>query len=305
MLKHLFNFLIFPGFLFTAVIGLAASWIDRKVSARVQWRVGPPWYQPFIDLVKLSLKEVIVPRDASLTLFFIAPFLGLSSVILVSTMLWNANINPFQGFIGDIIVILYLLTIPAISTILGASASRNPLASVGASREIKLVLAYELPLILSIFIPILKSGGLLRLGELILYQENYNVFLKSPSGIIAAFVALLCIQAKLGLIPFDISEAETEIMAGSIIEYSGMLLAIQRLTKIMLMVAAPIFLISIFWGGIGSDFSGIWKYIVVLVLIILIRNTNPRLRIDQIMRFFWGRMSPLAIIGIILALLGI
>ena len=302
-MKLLFNFLIFPGFLFTAIIGLAASWIDRKVTARVQWRVGPPWYQPLMDLVKLSIKEITVPRSASKGLFFLSPMIGLSAVTLVSTFVWLSNIYPgSNGFSGDIIVILYLLTLPAIAVILGASASGNPLASLGVSREIKLVMAYELPFIISLLVPVIKSGGMLRLGDIIAYQAAHGAFLSSLSGIIAFIVMIFCMQAKLGLVPFDMAEAETEIMAGTYIEYSGMLLAIFKLTKTMLMVALPLFLITLFWQGF--NFLSLWKYVVLLVIIILMRNTNPRVKIDQAVRFFWGKMTLMAILAVLLAVKG-
>jgi len=303
MTRLLFNFLIYPGFLFTACFGLAASWIDRKVTARIQWRVGPPWYQPLIDLVKLSIKEITVPRSASKGLFFLSPMIGLSAVTLVSTLIWLVNINPAsKGFSGDIIVIMYLLTLPAIAVILGASASGNPLASLGASREIKMVMAYELPFIISLIVPIIKSRGLLKLSEIISYQAVNGSFIASLSGIIAFIVMIFCMQAKLGLVPFDASEAETEIIAGTCIEYSGMLLAILKLTKTMLMVALPLFLITLFWQGFG--FLSLWKYVILLVIIILIRNTNPRVRIDQAVRFFWGKMTLLAILSVLLAVKG-
>ncbi len=303
MIKYLFNFLIFPGFLFTVVFGLAASWIDRKVTGRVQWRVGPPWYQPLMDLVKLSIKEITVPRSASKELFFLSPMIGLSAVTLVSTFVWLINIYPgSNGFSGDIIVILYLLTLPAIAVILGASASGNPLASLGVSREIKLVMAYELPFIISLLVPVIKSGGMLRLGDIIAYQAAHGAFLSSLSGIIAFIVMIFCMQAKLGLVPFDMAEAETEIMAGTYIEYSGMLLAIFKLTKTMLMVALPLFLITLFWQGF--NFLSLWKYVVLLVIIILMRNTNPRVKIDQAVRFFWGKMTLMAILAVLLAVKG-
>ncbi len=303
MIKYLFNFLIFPGFLFTVVFGLAASWIDRKVTGRVQWRVGPPWYQPLMDLVKLSIKEITVPRSASKELFFLSPMIGLSAVTLVSTFVWLINIYPgSNGFSGDIIVILYLLTLPAIAVILGASASGNPLASLGVSREIKLVMAYELPFIISLLVPVIKSGGMLRLGDIIAYQATHGAFLSSLSGIIAFIVMIFCMQAKLGLVPFDMAEAETEIIAGTCIEYSGMLLAILKLTKTMLMVALPLFLITLFWQGF--NFLSIWKYVILLVIIILIRNTNPRVKIDQAVRFFWGKMTLMAMLAVLLAVKG-
>ena len=299
MMKNIFNFLIFPGFLFTAAVGLVASWVDRKVTARVQWRVGPPWYQPLVDLVKLSIKEITIPQGASRPVFLISPLVGLSAVILASTFIWMSNIElGGSGFTGDIIVIVYLLTIPAIALILGASASGNPLASVGVSREIKLILSYELPFVISLLVPIIKSGGVLKLGDLIAYQATNGAFLSNVSGALAFLVTIFCMQAKLGLVPFDVAEAETEIIAGTYIEYSGILLAILKLTKTMMMVALPLFLITILWGGFS-----IWKYVVVLVVIILMRNTNPRVRIDQAMRFFWRKMTVISLIAVLLAML--
>lgn len=298
MMKLIFYYLIFPGFLFTAAVGLIVSWIDRKVTARIQWRVGPPWYQPFIDLVKLSIKEIIIPKGSSRAVFLVSPLIGLSAVILASTFIWLPNIGlGAAGFTGDIIVIVYLLTLPAIAIILGASASNNPLASLGVSREIKLILAYELPFIICLIVPVIKSNGLLRLQDLITYQTLNGSFISSLSGIFAFIVMIFCMQAKLGLVPFDIAEAETEIMAGTHIEYSGILLAVLKLTKMMMMVTLPLFLISIFWGGFS-----IWKYIILLVVIILVRNTNPRVRIDQAVRFFWGKMTVVGILAILLAI---
>lgn len=303
MLECLFNYIVFPGFLFTSIIGLLASWVDRKVTALVQWRLGPPWYQPFMDLVKLSIKEITIPKNSHRTLFLSAPLIGLSAAILASTMIWLANIklSP-SGFAGDIVVIVYLLTLPSLALILGASASSNPLASLGASREIKLMLAYELPFIITLIVPIIKTSGILRLGDISAYQMVNVPFIYSPSGILAVIVWIFCIQAKLGLVPFDAGEAETEIMGGMYIEYSGILLAVYKLTKAIMMVTLPLFLITIFWPGTLSML--IFKYILFLVIIILIRNTNPRVRIDHAIRFFWRRMSEIAMVAVLLAILG-
>ncbi|HOX54529.1 MAG: NADH-quinone oxidoreductase subunit H [Candidatus Omnitrophica bacterium] len=298
-----FNYFIFPGFLFTAVIGMLASWVDRKVTARVQWRQGPPWYQSFADFIKLLGKEVIVPRQ-NRRLFLVAPLLALASVTVVATLLGRSMLRPQESFLGDLIVVIYLLTIPATALILGASASANPLASVGASREIKLVLSYELPFLLSMAIVILKSGGLIRINDIIRYQMVNGSILSSASGAVAFVAAILCMQAKLGFVPFDMSEAEQEIMAGALIEYSGAPLAIFKLTKQMLLVVLPIFLISLFWANNLSVMWVILKYVILLVIIILIKNTNPRVKIDQATRFFWGPMTVICIIGVILALIG-
>lgn len=309
MLKAIFYFVIFPGFLFTAVAGLLASWIDRKVTARVQWRVGPPWWQNFADFIKLLGKETIVPQGTSKTTFLLAPIFGLAAVTIVSTLLWLTIINPASTFIGDLIVVLYLLTIPAIAVIIGGFASRNPLASLGASREMKLILSYELPFILVCLVPVIQAGGTIRLGEIINYQINNGMVLGSLSGPLAFIVAILCMQAKLTLVPFDIPEAEQEIMAGPYIEYSGPTLAVFKLTRQMMLFVMPMFLVVLFLGGITFSgwhiLWGILKYVILLVIIVLIRNTNPRVRIDQAVKFFWGPMTLLAILAVLLALLGV
>lgn len=304
---YIFYFLVY-GFLLTAVIGLLASWIDRKVTARVQYRIGPPILQPLIDITKLLGKETCIPRGASKTTFLMAPVVGLTSVILVSSLLWVNNINSNNSFLGDLIVVLYLLTIPSISIMIGGFASRNPLASLGASREMKLILSYELPFVLAVLVPVIKSNFSLRLGEILGFQAQNGVIVGNLSGFLALVVALLCMQAKLALVPFDIPEAETEITSGPLIEYSGSGLAIYRLMKNMLLFVLPFFLIILFMGGLRFDglhlLSGVLKYVGLIVLITVIRNTNPRVRIDQAVRFFWGPMTTIAIIAVIFALLG-
>lgn len=303
-MKALFDYLIFPGFLFSAVIGLLAVWVDRKVSARLQWRVGPPWHQCFTDIIKLTGKETIYPRDTKLT-FLLAPYLGLLGLAVAVTILGMAILAPAEGFAGDLLVFIYLLTIPAIALIIGASSSRNPLASVGASREIKLVLGYELPFLLAVITVIVKSGGMIRLGEIISHQSTTGSLFFSLSGAIAFVVMIACAQAKLGLAPFDIAEAEQEIMAGTLIEYSGLPLAVFKLTKAVMLYTMPVFLAALF---LGKDLSPVFmalKFTLILVIFILIKNTNPRLRIDQAMRFFWGPVTVLALAGMLLALRGL
>lgn len=304
---YLGYFLLF-GFLATAVIGLLASWIDRKVTARVQYRVGPPLLQPLIDIIKLLGKETLVPSGSSKMTFLMAPVIGISSVILVSTILWMNDINPAQSFLGDLIVAIYLLTIPSLSIIMGGFASKNPLASVGASREMKLILAYELPFVLAILVPVIKSGFAINFGEILNFQAQNGAIVASYSGALALVVVVMCTQAKLALVPFDIPEAETEIIGGPLVEYSGAGLAIYRLMKNMLLFVLPFFLIILFMGGIKFSgihiLYGILKYVGIVALITVIRNTNPRVRIDQAVRFFWGPMTIIAIIAVVLALTG-
>ena len=301
-------YFLFYGFLLTAIIGLFASWVDRKVTARVQYRVGPPLLQPLIDIVKLLGKETTIPRGASKVMFLGAPVVGLASVALVSALLWGNVLNTSNAFLGDLIVAVYLFAIPSISIMFGGFVSRNPLASLGASREMKLILSYELPFILAVAVPVIKSGFSIKLGEIVTYQVQNGAIGGSISGILAFLVAILCVQAKLGLVPFDIAEAETEIVGGTLIEYSGPALAIYRLTKNMLLCALPFFVVILFFSGIRFNgmnaIYGLLKYVGVVALITVIRNTNPRVRIDQAIRFFWGPVTVIAIIAVLLAFKG-
>jgi NADH-quinone oxidoreductase subunit H len=191
---------------------------------------------------------------------------------------------------------------------MGGFASRNPLASLGASREMKLILSYELPFILVILVTVIKSGFTFKLGEILAFQAQNGALVRSWSGVLALIVAIICMQAKLALIPFDIPEAETEISGGVLIEYSGSGLAIYKLTKNMLLFTLPFFLIIIFIGGLRFDgihlLYSVLKYIGLVALMTVIRNTNPRVRIDQAVKFFWGPMTIIAIIAVVLALLG-
>ncbi len=303
-MKYIFYYLIFPGFLFSAAVGLAAGWLDRKITARLQWRVGPPWYQNFIDVVKLLGKEIIVPEGARLT-FLSAPYMGLIAAVLAATYLGRSIISPLDSFSGDLIVFFYILAIPAISLIIAASASRNPLASVGASREIKLLLAYELPFILAITAVIIRSNGALQIGSIIQQQLFFGSNIFSISGALAFAAAIFCLQAKLGIGLFDIAEADQEIMSGTLIEYSGLPLAVFKLTKAVMLYSAPLFIIVLFLGRDMSPLFLVAKYLMLLAIIIVIKNTNPRLRIDQALRFFWRLPALAGIAAVILAIFGL
>jgi NADH-quinone oxidoreductase subunit H len=310
LLLPIVAFVVFPGFVFTAVVGLLSTWIDRKVTARIHARVGPPWYQPFVDTVKLLGKETLVPEGAKRAGFLLAPLLGLAAVTLASTILWSGAVNmPWRtSFVGDLIVIIYLLIMPSLAIIMGGSASGNPFGAFGASREMKLVMAYELPFLLAIFTAVYKMGGMLKIDEIVAYQATNGAVMQNISCIIAFIVSLLCIQAKLAYVPFDMPEAEQEIIAGPFTEYSGAPLAAFKLTRAMMLFTLPVFLVTVFMGGFTwSGWSILWgilKYVGILVFIILVKNTNPRLRIDQAVRFFWLPWTILAVIGLALAILG-
>ena len=304
-------FLFIGASVMTLFLGMILKWVDRKVTARVQYRVGPPWYQPMVDVLKLMGKESLMPSTARGTGFLLAPIIALASTAVASALLWYSVFNPVPkgNFVGDLVVLVYLLLIPAVMTIMGASASGNPHASVGASRETKLMFSYELPLFLVLVYAIGRAGWTFQLGGIIDAQHQTGVFLYSISGVIALIVAILCMQAKLGQVPFDLAEAEFEIMSGVYVEYSGPQLAMFLMTRAMLLAMLPVLLISVFWGGLDLT---VWygvpaflgKYVLLVALVTLIRNTNPRLRIDQALRFFWFGLTPLAVLAVVLALIG-
>lgn len=305
----------------TAVVGMLATWIDRKVTARVQYRVGPPWFQPFADFVKLLGKETIVPNAASKAAFLISPLIGLAGAAVASVLIGSAIFSSVVNFPGDLIVIIYVLLLPALGMILGGLASANPLSSIGASREMKLAMAYELPFILMIAVVLVKMWAgtnmsdagvkpaeILSLGSLTAVQQQSGAFVCSISGLLALIVAVLCTQAKLGQVPFDAAEAETELTGGILVEYCGTPLAMYKLTRAMLYVIVPLFVIFLLCGGISANgwsiLWGVLKYVGLLVLVVLIRNTNPRLRIEHAVKFFWGPVTALAVIAVALAVLG-
>ncbi len=304
----LFYLLVFPGLLFTAVLGLVVGWVDRKVSARFQYRVGPPFLQNFNDFFKLLGKETIFVKDGIRWLFSVAPLVVFGMLTLVSAMVGSALFFGI-GYGGDLIVVMYLLMISSIMMILGGTSTGNVFSSLGGGREIKLLLGDELAFILVCLVPIIKSGYSLRLEDIIAGQSGGNAFIGSVSGFIAFLIGLLCIQAKMTLPPFHIPEAETEVVEGPLMEYGGPLLAFWKLDHFMMYVIFPFLLVLLFFGGFNLNGLGIlWavlKYLLIVVLMIIIKNTNPRVRIDTAVRFFWKVAAPLAFAAVILAVLGV
>jgi len=301
-----FYLFVFPGFLFTAILGLTAGWVDRKVSARFQYRVGPPFLQNFNDIIKLLGKETIIVKDGIHSLFILAPLLSFAMLVLVSAIIGTSLFYNIS-FGGDLIVIMYLLMIFSVMVVLGGSASGNVYSSLGAGREIKLLLADELVFILVMLVPVIKSGYQLDLGNILSAQED-RMFISSASGIISFITGLICIQAKMTLPPFNIPEAETEIVEGPFMEYSGPPLGFWKLNHFMMYVIFPFLLILLFWGGF--NFNGIeilWsvlKYLMIVIVMIIIKNTNPRIRTDTALNFFWKYAAPLTLIAIVLAVFG-
>ena len=309
MAVNLFYFLFFPGLLFLAVAGGFLSWFDRKMTARVQFRQGPPLLQPFYDFFKLLLvKETIIPKNGSPVIFLLAPIFALFGATMAGVFIMLPLFGITTGFKGDILVVFYLLTIPSLSYIIGAVASGNPLAAVGGSREMKLILSYELTFLLFIAGVIMKADQQIDMYAIIQSQQEATPFIGSISGVLLFVVGIFCIQAKLALVPFDMPEAEAEITEGIFIEYSGTPYALIRLTKYIMLFILPAFIIALLMNGFNLKVAGIaWailKILVVVLVITLIRNTNPRIKIRQAVTFFMIWMNLIAILAIVLIFFG-
>jgi NADH-quinone oxidoreductase subunit H len=310
MAINIFYFLVFPGLLFAGVTGGFLSWFDRKITARVQFRKGPPVLQPFYDFFKLLLvKETILPKHGSPLIFLLMPIFAVFGASMAGVFILLPLFNITTGFRGDLLVIFYLLTIPSFSYIIGALASGNPLAAVGGSREMKLILSYEMTFLLVICGIIMKSGQQFDLYSIIHTQQVGSPFIGSISGLLLFIAGIFCVQAKLALVPFDMPEAEAEITEGIFIEYSGAAYALIKLAKYIMLFILPSFLVALFMKGFRLEGIGIlWavlKVIAVVLILTLIRNTNPRIKIKQAISFFVIWMNLAAIIALVLIAFGL
>jgi NADH-quinone oxidoreductase subunit H len=281
------------------------SWFDRKITARVQFRKGPPLFQPYYDFIKLLYKETILPARGSRITFLIAPVFGLFGATMAAVFILLPLFGINTGFNGDVIVIFYLLTIPSVTYMITAMASGNPLAAIGASREMKLIIAYELSFLLVLVAVILKCGMKINMYDILAYQSAQGAIITNLSGVLMFIAAIFCVQAKLGIVPFDMSEAEAEITHGIFIEHSGSVYALVKLTKYIMLFILPAFVITLLLGGFKLEgihiLWSILKILGIVLLLTLIRNTNPRLKINQAMKFFLVWINVLLMIAIALA----
>lgn len=292
--------------------------IDRKVAARLQGRFGPPILQPFWDIIKLMGKENIVPKNAVKWLFNGAPLIGLTVTITVLFYLPFGPMGAVFSHYGDLILILYLLMIPALSMVVGGFASGSPYATVGAQREMVIMMSYEFPLALSIIgigwgVSMFYTGN--GLFSLDVISSNPLWGHLGPLGISGLFLLLVTmvsvVPAELSKIPFDTPEAETEIAEGVIVEYSGRNLAMFYLmdaVKAFIVSSLVVLLFFPYGLGIGGFIGAILDFLfffvkVLLVMIInitFVRVAFSRFKIDQVSYGFLMIISFIGLIGILL-----
>jgi NADH-quinone oxidoreductase subunit H len=304
--------LIVTGLVLVPVVAFVLSIIYayelRKVSARLQGRRGPYFvvpkevrsvlgvsrlFQPLYDILKLLYKETIVPRTASRSVFMAAPYVALASLIATLYFVPMGGFSLFGQFEFSIVAISYLLLMVPLALTVGGASSSSPWGAIGAQREAELTLAYEVPQILGIFALAIMANTL-SISRLIDFQNQRIPFLiLNPFAAIAVFLALI---GKLQIKPFDISEAEVEIVAGPATEYSGRLLGILEVMKTLLTFLVPALFIDLFLGGAlvrtttlsypASAVLFVSESMIIVLIAAIIHVYSPRFRVDQAFKWF-------------------
>ncbi len=304
------------------IIGLFYKGVDRKLAALMQSRVGPPIRQPFLDFFKLMVKENIVPENAVPWVFNGAPVLALVSTVTILYYIPFASIPALLGDSGDLILIAYLLALPAIALVAGGFSSGSTYASIGAQREMVMMMSYELPLVTTI----IALGWRLSLAypginvfslEILSANPIWNIV--GPLGFIGAFFLLFTLAivtpAELSIVPFDIPEAETELAGGILVEYSGRNLALFELANAVKMVVMASLTVVLFFpyniaqlfsvSGFLATIIDILFFFVKLFVVIFfeatfIRVAVARLKINQASVSYLIFLSTIGLMGLLL-----
>lgn len=295
---------------FALVLDIFLVWVERKVVARFQDRLGPnrlgPYglIQPVADIIKLLIKEDITPFGADRIVFNIAPILALGTVLTlwavlpISATIYGANIN---------VGVLYIVAIGAISTlgiIMAGWASNNKYALLGAFRTVAQMVSYEVPMVISLLVPVIlaRSMGLKDIVD----QQTVWFIIMAP---LAALIFLVSNIAELGRAPFDLTEAESEIVAGFHIEYTGMKFGLFYAGELLHALTIGAIFSSLFlggWRGFGAEafpiIGVIWFFLKAFFMywvIMWVKYTFPRIRIDHMLNFNWKFLTPLALVILI------
>lgn len=285
-------------------------WLERKLAGRIQDRFGPnragPYglLQSFADIIKIFTKEYITPRGADGGIFTIAPILGLASVLL----LWA--VFPFAATVvgADINVgVLFVLavgTFGILAILMAGWSSNNKYALLGALRAVAVLIAYEIPLVITLLIPVVLADSM-ALSEIINAQRPWFV-LVAP---LAALIFLISSLAEIGKAPFDLLEAESELVAGYHTEYSGMRFGMFYVTEFLHQFTVGALVSIFFFGGWRGPFAeqipilGVFyfyaKTLIWYSIITWIGMTLPRIRIDEMVNFNWQVLIPLSFVNLI------
>jgi NADH-quinone oxidoreductase subunit H len=302
----------------------------RWVIARIQSRLGPnrvgPWgvLQTVADALKLLQKEDIIPTNADKWLFTLAPaFVFIPAYLVYAVIPFGKNMTCANLNIG-IIYMSAISSLGVIGIIVAGWASNNKWSLLGAFRGASQLIAYELPVALAVCVPVLLAGSL-SLNDIVTQQAgsilNWNLFKISgwPMIPVAFLMLLIAGLAEINIAPFDLMEAESELVAGFNTEYSGMKFALFFLAEFAESFTLSAILVTLFLGGyhapiyaLGGQLTGFWgslvsagwfigKCWVIVLLILWIRSTLPRVRIDQLMNLSWKALLPTGLVNLILS----
>jgi NADH-quinone oxidoreductase subunit H len=274
---------VFPGGLFLLAGGLAYEWADRKLLALLQNRIGPRWFQPLADTIKLLAKEEIIPDKANKLLYIGLPIVALAGGLTAALYVPMAGIKPAFGFPGDLIVTLYLLSLLTLCIGLAGTNTLDRFSMIGATRTLTQVFSYEAPFLLALLVPAVAAGSW-QVGTIASYAESHWLILAQPLGFIVALIGLM---GKLEMPPFDAPEAHTEISAGALTEYSGRGLAFFQLARAVELIIGLTLVSAIYLGGVSNPLWFLAKTLALLLTLVGIQSLLTRLRIDQTVGLWW------------------
>lgn len=307
------------------ILGLVFKGFDRKLHARMQWRVGPPLKQPFLDVRKLLTKQNFVPENSIKWIYNLMPVFALAEAILILLFIPMGDFSPLLEGYGDLVLVLYLLAGPALFMAIGGFASGSPYATIGSQREMVTMMSYEFPLGVTIATvawvinqsPV--SGAAFSLETI---AANPIWSLVNPLGgvglLLLLIVLLAVTPAELSKVPFDVPEAETEISGGLLSEYTGRNLAMFYLADGVKTIAMTALIVAIFFpyklspvlgaSGISGTilnmiFFLVKLFLVMFVSVTFVRTAIARFKIDQVSRTFWYPITVLSLGGLILVTL--
>ncbi|HVN15828.1 MAG TPA: complex I subunit 1 family protein [Anaerolineales bacterium] len=298
----LLSLMFFPAGIALILSGMLYEWVDRKLVARFQNRIGPRWFQPLADTVKLLAKEEIKPSGLNSFLFYGLPILALTGALTAALYAPILGLVPIHSFPGDLIVTLYMLSLLTISMGLAGWNTSSRFSVIGATRSLTQLFAYEAPFLLALLGPAMAANSW-TIKDISVYAGSHWMILTQPVGFVIALIGLM---GKLELPPFDAPEAETEIVAGALTEYSGRGLALFSIGKSVELVVAVSLVTAFYLGGIGNPLIFLAKTLVIVLLMAFLQALLTRLRIDQTVGMWWrfGALLALAQILVLVLLKG-
>lgn len=290
--------LIFPSGLFILFTGMAYEWVDRKLVARFQNRIGPRWFQPVADNLKLLAKEEVVPENVDVRIFTALPIVALAGSLTAALYVPIAGLAPSYSFSGDLIVAIYMLSLLTLCIGLAGANTFSRFSLIGATRALTQLFSYEAPFLLALLGPAIVAESW-QIKEIAEYGESHWLILTQPIGFVVALIGLM---GKLELPPFDAPEAETEIVAGALTEYSGRGLALFHMGKGVELVVGLTLVAAFYLGGVANPVFFLVKTLLLLVGLAGIQTLLTRLRIDQTVGLWW-RYGALLVLAQFLALI--